>query len=312
MSSRVKSSKVASSGGQRTGTLGTEAEQGLRFSIERAGVPTELLEVDAPRALVGSGAHCEVRLGVHEAAPEQLLVRCTRQGLDAVCCGAPAATLLDGAPFVRGAIADGARFSIGDCRVRVERIGGAGARSQAPGSGRLSVVVLGIASLAALVALLLDPAGAGSIAPPPYTPALWEPSDAQRCARSASDQAHELGQMHWQAALMKQERSPYHLEDARTAVSLFQRAQACFEQARDAAAAARSEREFERLLRELEADYHRRRVLLERAIEHSDWRTAAREASALQRLLGGRHAEYTGWLSNVERFAAAWAVPDES
>jgi hypothetical protein len=118
--------------------------------------------------------------------------------------------------------------------------------------------------------------------------------------------------MHWQAALMKQERSPYHLEDARTAVSLFQRAQACFEQARDAAAAARAEREFERLLRELDADYHRRRVLLERAIEHSDWRTAAREASALQRLLGGRHAEYAGWLSNVERFAAAWAAPDES
>lgn len=301
MSTRSKSAR----------TPGTEGEQGLRFSIERAGVPPEVLEVDAPRALVGSGAHCEVRLAAHEAAPEQLLVRCTRQGLDAVCCGAPAATLLDGAPFVRGAITDGARFSIGDCRVRVERIGNAGG-SRTQGSGRLPVVVLGVASLAALVALLLDPAGAGSIAPPPHTPALWEPSDAQRCARSASDQAHELGQMHWQAGLMKQERSPYHLEDALTAVSLFQQARACFEQAGDGAAAARGEREFERLLRELEADYHRRRVLLERAIEQSDWRTAAREASALQRLLGGRHAEYTGWLSNVERFAAAWAVPDES
>jgi hypothetical protein len=311
MSSRVEKSRAEKSRAGRGAARVGDAEQGLRFSIERAGVAAEVLEVDAPRALVGSGAHCEVRLGAHEAAPEQLLVRCTRQGLDAVCCGAPAATLLDGAPFVRGAIADGARFSIGDCRVRVERIGSAGA-ARAPGSGRVSVVVLGVASLAALVALLLEPGGAGFIAPPPHTPALWEPSDAERCARSASDQAHELGQMHWQAALMKQERSPYHLEDAVTAVSLFQRAQACFEQAGDGAAAARAQREFERLLRELEADYHRRRVLLERAIEHGDWGTAAREASALQRLLGGRHAEYTGWLSNVERFAAAWAVPDES
>lgn len=311
MSSRIRAGRKPSAA-KPIGALGTEAEQGLRFSIERAGVPPEVLEVDAPRALVGSGAHCEVRLAPHEAAPEQLLVRCTRQGLDAVCCGAPAATLLDGAPFLRGAIADGARFSIGDCRVRVERIGSAGARPRTAGSSRLSVVVLGVASLAALAALLLDPTGAGPIVPPPHTPQLWEASDAQRCARSASDQARELGQMHWQAALMKQERSPYHLDDALTAVSLFQRAQACFEQAGDGADAGRAEREFERLLRELEADYHRRRVLLERAIEKSDWRTAAREAIALQRLLGDRHPDYTGWLSNVERFAAAWAVPDES
>lgn len=312
MSSRVKGSRVESSRLPSDGALGGEAEQGLRFSIERAGVPPEVLEVDAPRALVGSGAHCEVRLGAHEAAPEQLLVRCTRRGLEAVCCGAPAAALLDEAPFVRGAIADGARFSIGDCGVRVERVGSPGAPSRTPGSSRLSVLVLGVASLAAFIALLLDPAGAGSIAPPPHRPSLWEPSDAQPCARSASDQARELAQMHWQAALMKQERSPYHLEDALAAVSLFQRAQACFERAADAAAAGRAEREFQRLLRELEADYHRRRVLLERAIEQSDWRTAAREANALQRLLGGLHAEYTAWLSNVERFAAAWTAPDES
>jgi hypothetical protein len=292
----------------------SDAEQGLRFWIERAGVPAEELEVDAPRALVGSGAHCEVRLGVHEAASEQLLVRCTRRGLEAQCCGAPAATLIDGAPFVRGAVPDGTRFTLGDCRVRVERIARVGTRagSRAPGTARLPVLVLGAASLAALVALLLEPGAGGSMAPPPRTPALWEPSAAQRCARSDSDQARELGQMHWQAALMKQERSPYHLEDGMTAVGLFQRAQACFAQARDDASAARAEREFERLLRELEADYHRRRVLLERAIEQSDWRTAAREARALQRLLGERHPDYTGWLSNVERFATAWAVPDES
>jgi len=168
-----------------------------------------------------------------------------------------------------------------------------------------------VASIAALVTLLLEPGGRGSVAPPPRTPALWAASDARECGRSASDQARELGQMHWQAALMKQERAPYHLEDAMMAVGLFQRAQACFEQSRDPDAAARAEREFGRLLRELEADYHRRRVVLERAIEQSDWRTAAREAAALQQLLGERHPDYTGWLSNVERFAAAWMAPEQ-
>ncbi|HTV25975.1 MAG TPA: hypothetical protein VMG12_45065 [Polyangiaceae bacterium] len=293
---------------------GDDIEQGLRFRIERTGARAEVLEVDAPRALLGSGAHCEVRLSPHEAAPEQLLVRCSPQGLDAVCCGAPAATLLDGAPFVRGAIPDGARFSIGDCHVRIERIGvlGGHSRASAQRAGRLPLLVLGLASLATLVVLLVDPAADGSVAPPPRTPALWEPADAQSCARSARDEARELGQIHWQAALMKRERAPYYLEDAMTAVGLFQRAQACFELGRDTAAADRAGREFERLLLQLEADYHRRRVLLERAIGQSDWRAAAREAHALQRLLGERHPDYAGWLGDVERFAAAWTAPDQS
>lgn len=293
--------------------MSVELEQGLRFEIERAGAAPEVievLEVDAPRALVGSGAHCEVRLGAHEAAAEHLLLRCTRRGLEAVCCGAPAATLLDGAPFVRGVIPDRARFSIGDCRVRVERTGNRFA-DRAQGSGRPLLAVLGVASIAALVTLLLEPSGAGSVAPPPRTPALWTTADAQGCARTESDQAYQLGRMHWQAALMKQERSPYHLEDAMLAVAQFQRAQACFEQTHDRDAAARAGREFERLLRQVEADYHRRRVLLERAIEQGEWRTAAREAIALQRLLGDRHPDYAGWLGNVERFAAAWVAPEE-
>jgi hypothetical protein len=293
--------------------MNVEIEQSLRIEIERAGIPSEELEVDAPRALIGSGSHCEVRLGAHEAAREHLLVRCTPRGLEAVGCGADAVTLLDGAPFVRGLVADGARFSIGECRVRVARNGSARSRARAreQRASRLLVGALSIASLAAFAALLLEPAAGGTIAPPPLTPALWSASDAQQCARVTSDEAGELGQMHWRAALMKQERSPYHLEDAMMAVGLFQRAAACFAEAGDHAQATRADREFERLLRKLGADHHRRRVFLERAIEQRDWRTAAREASALRKLLGDRHAEYTSWLRNVERLAAAWAIPDK-
>jgi hypothetical protein len=289
-----------------------EIDQGLRFRIERAGGAVEELEVDAPRALLGSGAHCEVRLGAHEAAPEHLLVRCTPKGLEAVRREVQAVTLLNGVPFVRGPIADGARFSIGELRVMIERTGSVRARAKAreQRSSRLLVTALSIASVAALVTLLLEPAAGGAIAPPPLTPALWSASDAQDCARAARDEAHELGRMHWRAALMKQERSPYHLEDAMTAVGLFQRAAACFEAAGDQTRRKNADREFERLLLRLEADHHRRRVLLERAIEQRDWRTAAREAGALQKLLGDRHAQYTSWLQSVERLAAAWALPD--
>lgn len=292
--------------------MNAELASGLRFEIERPGRDREVLEVDAPRALLGSGSHCEVRLGAHEAAPEHLLVRCTSTGLEAVSRAAAATTWLGGLPFERGAVPDGARFTIGDCRVRVARLEDRlGSRASAERATRPLLIGLGLASLAALVALLLEPGASGTVAPPPHTPPLWSAADAQACARSASDQARELGQLHWRAALMKQERSPYHLSDAMLAVAQFQQAQACFEAAHEREAAAIAEREFERLLRELDADFHRRRVLLERAIQQRDWRVAAREAAALRQLLGQRHADYTTWLSEVERFAAAWASPGD-
>jgi hypothetical protein len=293
--------------------VSVEFEPGLRFRIERAGVAARELEVDAPRALLGSGAHCEVRLGTHEAAPEHLLVRCTTAGLEAVCCAAAAATLLDGAPFVRGLVADGARFTIGDCEVRVERTGTVPSSSTARArrSRRLVVAMLSLMSVAIVALLLLDRSGADSVARPPPTPPLWMPSQAQPCARAARVEARKLGEMHWQAALMKHERSPYHLEDAMQAVSLFQRAAACFEQSGDQTAAARAERKFERFLRELEADYHRRRILLERAVEQNDWRTAGWEANALWRMLGDRQGDYTRWLISVQRHAAGSAAHDE-
>jgi hypothetical protein len=171
------------------------------------------------------------------------------------------------------------------------------------------VAVSSVAIIAALATVLLEPAGAGPIAAAPNTPPLWSTSDEQGCASSGSDEARELGEMHWQSALMKRERSAYHLEDAMVAVSLFQRAAACFGQAGDRAAAARAEHEFEQMLRPLAADYHRRQVLLERALERSDWPRVASEAGALRQLLGGRHAKYTSWLYRIERLAIAWATP---
>jgi hypothetical protein len=292
--------------------MSTELEPGLRFTIERAKVAARVLEVDAPRALLGSGAHCEVRLAAHEAAPEHLHVRCKAAGLEVVCCGAAAATLLDGAPFVRGVVADGTRFTIGDCEVRIERTGSVRSTpALAARPSRRVVAMLSITSAAILASLLLRPSGADAVASPPPAPPLWSPSDAQPCARSARAEASKLGEMHWQAALMKHERSPYHLEEALEAVGLFQRAAACLEQSGNHTAAARAERAFARLSRELEADYHRRRILLGRAVEQSDWRTAAWEAAALLRLLEDRQGDYTSWLFSVQRHAAASAAVND-
>jgi hypothetical protein len=283
-----------------------DKETRLRFLVERPGLEPEELDVDAGQALIGSGAHCEVRLEARDAAAEQLLVSATPTELTAISRSVSPPTLLDGAPFVRGSIAEGAVFSIGECRVRVDR-----QRAEASGRDAASerrpryslLAALGLLLAALGTTLLIEPAPTGVLPPRPDIPPLYSLSEAQPCARTAPDQAQRLGRELWESARVKQERSPYHLKDAMAAVILFQRAAACFEQAAAPASVARAEREFERLLLQLAADYHRHQVLLERALERGDWRTMQREAAALCDLLGDRQPEYTNWLGNVVRLA---------
>jgi hypothetical protein len=283
-----------------------DKETRLRFLIERPDLEPDELDVDAAQALIGSGAHCEVRLDAKDAAAEQLLVSATATELTAIIRSVSPPTLLEGAPFARGPIAEGAVFTIGACRVRVHRQRAeASARVAASERrpGKLLLAALGLLLAALGVTLLIGPTPTGALPPRPGIPPLYSPSEAQPCARTAPDQAQRLGNELWEAALLKQERSPYYLKDAMAAVILFQRAAACFERAAAPASVARSEREFERLLLQLAADYHRHHVLLERALEQNDWRTLQREAAALCDLLGDRHPEYTNWLGNVLRLA---------
>jgi hypothetical protein len=282
----------------------------LRFRIERPGLEPQELDVDAARALIGSGAHCEVRLDARDATAEQLRVSATPAELTAECRSPSALTLLEGAPFTGGPLADGAVFTIGECRVRVERQHAPSAASRESRVGRWASLALGLLVATVGATLLLEPAPAGALPERPQIPPLYSPAEAQACPRVAPGEAQQLAHELWQEAQLKRQRSFYYLKDAMAAVVAFRRSAACFAQAGAVAPAARAELEFERLLLQLAADYHRRHILLQRALESNDWYTVQREAAALWELLGERQPEYTNWLSSVVRLAVARAAAE--
>ena len=55
--------------------------RGLRFQIRNADGQLEQLVVEAERALVGSGAHCEIRLPVDQARVEHVLIELGPAGI---------------------------------------------------------------------------------------------------------------------------------------------------------------------------------------------------------------------------------------
>ncbi|HET9934803.1 MAG TPA: hypothetical protein VFQ35_29060, partial [Polyangiaceae bacterium] len=89
----------------------------LEFQLRFADGRRQTLTVDSPSALLGSGAHCEVRLPPEDAAAEELQVTLTPGGLIGSARRLDRAILLDGAPFVEGRILPGSELTIGGTTV---------------------------------------------------------------------------------------------------------------------------------------------------------------------------------------------------
>ena len=77
------------------------AQGGLRIELHR-GNKLSVFEVHSDRALIGSGAHCDVRLAPDEAAVEHMLVQLVDDDVMAETKALEPVCLLNGAPFLEG------------------------------------------------------------------------------------------------------------------------------------------------------------------------------------------------------------------
>src|ERR1700759_4935378 len=97
------------------------SEGALRIELHR-GSKVSVLDVQYDRALIGSGAHCDVRLAPDEAANEQLVVEligddevyAQAKSLDRPC-------LLNGAPFLEGRLLPTSMLELGSVAICVQR-----------------------------------------------------------------------------------------------------------------------------------------------------------------------------------------------
>ena len=266
--------------------------------------PPRHLTVDADTALVGSGAHCEVRLGAHDAAREHLSLRAEAGGVFAVARAHDRPPLVNGTPFAQGRLEPDTVVRIGRAELVVTAVEthlsprGDGTRKQAGNPFIYALGALGF-PLGFYWLFTMKPPEHG-LPPPVPPPSLFDDAPA-KCPEDDGRAASTLAAKDELEAESERERAPFNAEDGIAAVSSFERAAACFktagapqasEQATNAAAALRTE---------LADEFHVHRVRLERALTTRRYEDARTEVRLLLTFVGRRSSEYTRWLSDLDR-----------
>ena len=276
-----------------------ETQTGLKFRVRYADGRSEQLLVDAERALIGSAAHCEVRLPPESAALEHVEVFANdgRVHMSARSAATPPPTL-DGAPYVTGPWPKGAVLAIGGTTLTVEAVDLDQKRR-----GRSPFWLLAPVPVVAIIATIIySRVAASAELPIPEAPTLFD-APVSTCPVQGTELYMPFAADKLRTALAKRERGPFSRRDAVDAVPLFEVAAACFHLAgaaddeREALAGAASQR------KKVEEEYRVRRVRLEHAFRIADPFGAKRELTVLLPMTAHRRGPYVEWLASLDRYA---------
>lgn len=277
----------------------------LKFTLRSGAGRAHELVVDSARALVGSGAHCEIRLPAEEAAVEHLLVEASSAGVfaQARCLNPP--VLLSGAPFTQGRILPESLLEIGATRLSV-RLAETELERAATGSkkrARLSPVhVIGLVGFPlGILALATGPDAAQGDAGVPEPPALFAADSKATCPQGRAAEASALALDERALADAQSERSPFFAEDGVSAVAHYARAAACFKVGGDGAAARQALESAVQLERKLNQEFHVHQVRLERALVTEEYDRARTEIHMLLSFVAAQPGEYANWLTTLDR-----------
>jgi hypothetical protein len=265
---------------------------------------SEDLQVDSERVLVGSGAHCEIRLPREHAAIEALLIEAKSGGIFAEARSLHPPPLLNGMPFTAGRLLTDAVVVLGQLQLTVRVIetsaqGGA-ARSQSS-AGKLTYSVAAAMLAGALYMLANAPSAEAAFSSLPPAPPLWTSAGKASCPHRDPGSAAAYAAEQNLLAEGKRERAPFYLQDGVAAVQLFQVAAVCFDAGGASAAAREAELSAATLRKEMSDAFHVHQVRLERALVVKDYDGARTELQLLLGLLQGRKNEYVTYLANLDR-----------
>ncbi len=279
-------------------------ENALRIELHRRGV-IQVLDVQADRALLGSGAHCDLRLGPDEAAVEQLTIEARDEQVYVTVHALEPACRLNGAPFLEGRLSPDSLLELGGVTLRVTlaELKDAARPANKPSSQtHPAVQALGLIGVAAGLYYVLDKpveqesALMQAVSPPP----LFAQA-AQACPQRDAAAARSLAEQERADADSKAERAPFYPSDGLTAVHLYERAAACHEQAGDGEAAREARDAAELLKRRLGDELHVRHLRLERFIAQAKYDEVWRELQMVSEFVADKSHPYAHWLSAVKR-----------
>lgn len=269
----------------------------LRVDIQYPDGRTERSVVQSARVVIGSGAHCDVRLAPDQAAFEHVAVEMLPEGTRVTRLAKEAATL-DGNVFSIATLGPFGMLVVGQTMVRIERatVEGAAANDKLRAGVLLKGAVLAMLLGAVLVISNRPDEGVGRA--PAELPELF-PAQEITCSRTDPAEAAVLASDTRAIADGARERSPFEPREAVAAVKAYDLAAACYTLAGDPEAAA----ETSRAARELEAatrgELRARRVRLERMLAVKDYEIARQDVVVLRALLEGQRGPYVSWLAKV-------------
>ena len=278
----------------------------LKFYLRYPDGRQEEYPIDADRALIGSGAHCEIRLPPEAAKVEHVSVQTTASGVYAQALAFDPPPLVGGVQFTQGALMPETPLVLGGIEILVTAVDlspqariGARTKQEKTSPVTLAAGALMIPLLAFV--LLFDDESTGVGEPPKKVPELWgEPAKA--CTQTGAGQALAVAQERYAIAETKRERSPFDIRDGIAAVPLYELAAVCFQSAGYKDAADEANAAAKELRGALQRDYSTHAVWLEHTLKVQDWRAAQREVALMIAFTEGKKGEYVTWLSNTDRY----------
>lgn len=265
--------------------------------------------VEGDRALVGSGAHCDVRLPVDQAAYEHVLLEVVGTTLRAEAkVDQPPATI-NGMPLAVCTLDADSVLGLGRVRLFVSYVpdvldGHSGSAKKKPGEGN-PVVQLGLIAFFVAAAYLLLNRGETSIAPPPEdSPKLFS-HETPKCPRSNGTQAAAFAEEQVALANSRRERMPFRVTDGVQAVKDYELAAACFGVAGLDAKKKDSAEAAETLKSDIINDFRARRLRLSHMLKVQDYELAQKDVAVLRALTEGEQSRYSEWLAQTDKQLAS-------
>jgi hypothetical protein len=276
----------------------------LKFQIRHPNGQVEHLNVEGERVMIGSGAHCEIRLPIDQSALEAVLVQQTAAGIYAKALSFEPPPTLNNTPFSQAPVQAESVLGIGQMQIYVtisEEAGGTAiVAKEKSKTSPLTVILAGMCALAAGYYVLSDGAQADNGQQPQQVPDLWDPATTV-CPQSNPDQALARAHEVQQVAEARRERRPFHVQDGVAAVPLFELASACYTRGADQARSTEMANAAAALRHEMQQDFRTHRVRLDHVLTIKDWVAARREVHVLLSYMDGKQGEYITWLSNLDR-----------
>jgi hypothetical protein len=272
----------------------------LNFAILHADGRRETTTAQATRIVIGSGAHCDVRLAPDQAAFEHVAIEDHPAGPIMRSLAASPAVVLDGAPMTAHALGALTTFRIGATEVEIMRaVLGAEARGSSLGPAMMAkLVVIALLAVAIVVASRMNKDQ--PVAAPPAMPELFAKA-ATECPRIDPAEARVLADDNRALADGSRERSPFDPREARSAVASYELAAACYRSAHLPDAADDAANSAKRMREETTLDFRARRVRLERVLLVKDYEIASQDVAVLRALTEGQQGKYATWLASVTR-----------